>query len=77
VCQRGEDAYVGKIVEDGLTTDRVDDVQRNVLSIMQRLCPDARLPAKLEILACAPPGGTGDPAVEQPPEKEKPSFEGF
>jgi hypothetical protein len=50
LCRRGEDSYVGKIVEDGLSTDRVEDVRRNVLSIMRRLLPDVRLPNTLEIL---------------------------
>ncbi|MDH3628062.1 MAG: hypothetical protein OEV00_03000 [Acidobacteriota bacterium] len=52
ICLHGEDSYVGKIVMDRLTTDRVEDVRRNVISILQRLCPDTRLPDKLEIWAC-------------------------
>ena len=52
LCRRGQDVYVGKLIDERLTTDRVDDVRRNVLSILQRLCPDTRLPATLEILAC-------------------------
>ena len=71
MCRRGEASYVGKVIEDGLGTGRVDDVKRNVLSIMRRLCPDTRLPDKLEILVCLPDG-----PAEQPEEK-KPSFEGF
>lgn len=71
LCRRGEDVFVGKVIEDGLNTGRVDDVRRNVLSIMRRLCPDTRLPDQLEILVCLP-------AESAPqPEKEKPSFEGF
>ncbi len=52
ICRLGEDDYVGKVVDDRLTTERVDDVQRNVRSILQRLCPDFRLPPRMEILAC-------------------------
>ncbi len=48
----GDDLYVGKVIEDRLTTDRVDDVRRNVLSILHRLCPDTRIPETMEILAC-------------------------
>lgn len=48
----GDDLYVGKVIEDRLTTDRVDDVRRNVLSILHRLCPETRIPETLEILAC-------------------------
>lgn len=52
ICRVGEDAWVGKVVGEGLTTDRVDDVRRNVLSILQRLCPDIRLPVRLDIVPC-------------------------
>jgi len=53
ICEYGEDQYVGKVVEERLTTDRVDDVRRNVLSILQRLCPETRLPVHLEIWVCS------------------------
>ena len=52
LCTRDKDLYVGKVIDDRLTTDRVEDVRRNVLSIVTRLCPDTRLPTKLEIWAC-------------------------
>jgi hypothetical protein len=72
LCRRGDDVYVGKIIEDGLSTDRVDDVRRNVLSIVRRLAPETRLPEVMEILACEFPA-----AEESTPEMEKPSEEGF
>ena len=72
LCRRGGDTWVGKVIEDGLTTGRVDDVRRNVLSILRRLCPETRLPEELEILVCRP-----TEAAQPEPEKEKPSLEGF
>ena len=39
ICRLGEDQYVGKVIYERLTTDRIDDVRRNVMSILQRLCP--------------------------------------
>jgi hypothetical protein len=53
ICRLGKDEYVGKVIRERLSTDRVDDVRRNVLSILQRLCPDIRLPQHLEILVCS------------------------
>lgn len=70
LCRRGNDTYVGKVVEDVLTTDRVDDVRRNVLSIVGRLCPDVRLPAVLEIWVC----GADEPPVELP-DVERPAVQ--
>ena len=52
ICNHGGTLYVGKVVRDRLTTDRVDDVRRNVLSIITRLCPDVRLPQVLQIWVC-------------------------
>ena len=54
IVRLGEDEYIGKVLHERLSTDRVDDVRRNVLSILQRLCPDVRFPAQLEILVCDP-----------------------
>jgi len=52
VCMLGKDRYVGKLIHERMTTERVDDIKRNVLSILARLCPDTRFPQKLVILAC-------------------------
>ena len=52
IVSLGDDLYVGKVIEDRLTTDRVDDVRRNVLSILHRLCPETRIPEQMEVLAC-------------------------
>jgi len=53
ICRVGEDIYVGKIIHESLTTDRVDDIRRNVLSIMRRLRREGPLPSDLKILACS------------------------
>lgn len=55
ICTHEKDQYVGKVVEGRLTTEHVDDVRRNVLSIVGRLCPEVRLPQNLEIWVCAAP----------------------
>ena len=63
ICSLDGDEYVGKVIPDGLSTDRVNDVRRNVLSILQRVCPDTRFPEHLQIFPCDPDedGGGGDP----------------
>ena len=50
ICRLGDQDYVGKMIHERISTDRVDDIRRNVLSILQRLCPETRLPAHLDIL---------------------------
>jgi len=53
VCKLGEDIYVGKLVHESLTTDRVDDIRRNILSIMHKIGSEVRVPINLRILACS------------------------
>ena len=53
ICRVGEDIYVGKLIHGSLTTDQVDDIRRNVLSIMRKVGCEGRLPSDLKILACS------------------------
>jgi hypothetical protein len=53
ICRVGEDRYVGKLVNDRLTTDRVEDIRRHILSIVRKLGNEARVPTNLQILACS------------------------
>ena len=52
VCRLGEQDYIGKVIPERMSTERVDDVRRNVLSILARLFPETRLPVHLDILVC-------------------------
>jgi hypothetical protein len=52
ICRLGADVYVGKVVHENLTTDRVEDIRRNILSILRKLGGAVRLPTNLKILAC-------------------------
>jgi hypothetical protein len=51
-CRIGDDLYIGKLIHDPLTTDRVEDIRRNILSILRKIGPSVRLPTSLRILAC-------------------------
>ena len=53
ICRVGDDICVGKLIYESLTTNRVDDIRRNVLSITRRLGSEVRLPNNLKILACS------------------------
>jgi len=52
ICTKDDHPYVGKVIREPLSTDRVDDVRRNVLSIVGRVCPEVRLPTVLQIWVC-------------------------
>ena len=52
LCRLGEDLYVGKLIHEGLTTDRVEDIRRNIVSTVHRIGTEVRVPVHLKILAC-------------------------
>jgi len=67
LCLFGEDKYLGKIIDGGLPTDSVDDVRRNVVSIMARIFPERRVHgATLKIFCADDVAGV----VEAPPPPE-------
>jgi hypothetical protein len=52
ICSLDEDLYVGKLTDEALATDRVDDIRRNILSILRKIGPAVPLPTTLRIFAC-------------------------
>jgi len=64
LCSIGEDLYVGKVVHEALATDRVDDIRRNILSILRKLGPAVPLPTTLRIFACRAVNDTYTPTVD-------------
>ncbi len=42
ICSVGEERWIGKVIKCGLTTADVEDVQRNVISILRRVAPNMR-----------------------------------
>ena|SRR6185503_16693592 len=46
------DLYIGKLVHEAVSTDRVDDIRRNILSILRKLGPVVPLPTTMRIFSC-------------------------
>jgi hypothetical protein len=65
ICRLGEDTYVGKLIRDRLTTNQVEDIRLNILSIIRKLGPLVRLPGDLKILACSESGVDSPRAPEE------------
>lgn len=42
VLPLGEDQWIGKVVDGGIAPSEVEDIQRNVLSILNRIAPGVR-----------------------------------
>jgi len=45
VCVVDEEKWIGKIMKGGIRANEVEDIQRNVVSILRRICPDTRISA--------------------------------
>src|SRR5215210_6178453 len=49
IMELGEDKdkerWIGKVIKAGPAVTEVDDIQRNILSILRRVAPNARIPA--------------------------------
>jgi hypothetical protein len=78
VVEVEEERWIGKVIKGGTPVTEVDDIQRNVVSILRRIAPNARVPAssvKIFVLqgghAIVQPGveddgGTGEDDAEVP-----------
>jgi hypothetical protein len=68
VCVVEEEKWIGKIMKGGIPAGDVEDIQRNVVSILRRVCPDTRISASsIKIFAVVP----NDEPVAVEPEKEQ------
>jgi hypothetical protein len=54
ICSVGDERWIGKIMKCGITTMDIEDVQRNVVSILRRVAPNMRhSPTNVKIFAIA------------------------
>lgn len=61
----GEEKWIGKVIKAGLNVTEVEDIQRNVSSILRRIAPGVRQnPNSVKIFATAP-----DAAPAEDPKK--------
>jgi len=42
---KDKECWIGKVIKAGPAVTEVDDIQRNILSILRRVAPNARIPA--------------------------------
>lgn len=72
---KAEDSYLGKLLPPGSPLGQLDDVLRNVWSILNRICPGRRDQGEVKLYSLAgieaeptmlPPGGGGAPAYGRP-----------
>jgi hypothetical protein len=64
VIRAVEDSYVGKVIDAGATANSMDDLKRNVLSLLTRVSSGRRSEDDVKVFALDP----GDPPPLPPPE---------
>jgi len=42
--EKDKERWIGKVIKPGPAVTEVDDIQRNILSILRRVAPNARIP---------------------------------
>lgn len=65
VVEVDEERWIGKVIKGGPAVTEVDDIQRNIVSILRRIAPNARVPASsVKIFVLAGGGALAQPGVE-------------
>lgn len=57
ICEVGEAKWIGKVVKGGSGVNDVEDIQRNVISILRRIAPNIRLTSASVKIFAATEGG--------------------
>ena len=74
VLEVEEEKWIGKVVKGGSPVTEVEDIQRNIVSILRRVAPNARVPASsVKIFVLQGGVATAVSAVEDDEEAEGPS----
>jgi hypothetical protein len=66
VLRATTDSYVGKVIDPGVTANSMDDLKRNILSILNRISSGRRSEDDVKVFALDP----GDPPPLPPREPE-------
>ena len=73
IMSTGEEQWIGKIVDAGIAPTEVEDIQRNVISILNRVAPGGRHSAtSMKIYAVVDPVAQPAPAAPEPAPEDDP-----
>ncbi|HEX4452127.1 MAG TPA: hypothetical protein VH143_14710 [Kofleriaceae bacterium] len=66
--EKDKERWIGKVIKPGPAVTEVDDIQRNVLSILRRVAPNARIPASAVKIFVLQGGAVGAQVIDDEPE---------
>ncbi len=69
--EKDRERWVGKVIKPGPAVTEVDDIQRNLLSILRRVAPNARIPASaVKIFVLQGAAASSSQVIDDEPEDE-------
>lgn len=75
--EKDRERWIGKVIKAGPAVTEVDDIQRNILSILRRVAPNARIPASaVKIFVLQGATATAQVIDDEPDEVEEPGSSG-
>ena len=66
---KDKERWIGKVIKPGPAVTEVDDIQRNVLSILRRVAPNARIPPSAVKIFVLHGGATAPAVIDDEPEE--------
>jgi hypothetical protein len=66
--EKDKERWIGKVIKPGPAVTEVDDIQRNILSILRRVAPNARIPASAVKIFVLQGGAIGAQVIDDEPE---------
>ncbi len=68
---KDKERWIGKIIKAGPAVTEVDDIQRNILSILRRVAPNARIPASAVKIFVLQGAASAAQVIDDEPEGEE------
>ena len=69
--EKDRERWIGKVIKAGPAVTEVDDIQRNILSILRRVAPNARIPASAVKIFVLQGGAAIAQVIDDGPEDEE------
>ena len=70
--EKDKERWIGKVIKPGPAVTEVDDIQRNILSILRRVAPNARIPASaVKIFVLHGVGAAASQVIDDEPEGDE------
>ncbi|MBV8758877.1 MAG: hypothetical protein JO257_16440, partial [Deltaproteobacteria bacterium] len=66
---KDKERWIGKVIKPGPAVTEVDDIQRNILSILRRVAPNARIPASAVKIFVLQGAGVVPAVIDDEPEE--------